>query len=64
MGHLWLAAALIRLGERTEARALVAKVLRWAPQMSLALKRWPAPWLYRDPQDADHMIEALREAGL
>jgi len=28
------------------------------------MMRWPAPWLYRNPDDVDHMIEALREAGL
>jgi hypothetical protein len=45
-------------------KALIAEVLQRAPQMALACKRWRAPWLYRDPQDADHMIKALREAGL
>jgi len=62
LGHVWLAATLVRLGQRAEARAIIAEVRKRAPQMSL--KRWPAPWLYRNPDDADHMIEALREAGL
>jgi adenylate cyclase len=61
LGHVWLAATLIRLGQRTEAREIVAKVLKRAPNMTLA--RWRAPTLYRNPQDSEHMIEALREAG-
>jgi len=63
LGHVWLAATLVRLGQRTEARAIIAEVLKRAPQMKMTLRRWRAPLLYRDPQDADHMIEALREAG-
>jgi adenylate cyclase len=62
LGHVWLAATLIRLGERAEARAIIADVMQRAPLMTL--KRWPAPSLYRDPHDGEHMIEALREAGL
>jgi adenylate cyclase len=64
LGHVWLAATLVRLGEPSEARALVAEVLRHAPMMAMSFKRWRAPWLYRDPDDAEHMIAALREAGL
>jgi len=64
LGHVWLAATLIRLGQRMEARAIIAEVLKRAPQMTMTLGRWRAPWLYRDPQDAEHMIEALQEAGL
>ena len=63
LGHVWLAATLVRLGQGAEAKAVIAEVLSRAPQMAMARKRWRAPWLYRDPQDADHMIEALREAG-
>jgi tetratricopeptide (TPR) repeat protein len=63
LGHVWLAATLVRLGQGAEARAVIAEVLGRAPQMAMARKRWRAPWLYCDPQDADHMIEALREAG-
>jgi hypothetical protein len=58
---VWLAATLIRLGQRIEAREVVAQVLQRAPEMTLA--RWPAPCLYRNPQDSEHVIEALREAG-
>ena len=62
LGHVWLAATLIRLGESTEAKQIMAGVLRRAPLMTLA--RWRAPTLYRNSQDSIHMIEALREAGL
>ena len=61
LGQVWLAATLVRLGRRTEARAIAAEVLNRLPQFSL--NRWTIFSLYRDPQDADHMIEALREAG-
>jgi adenylate cyclase len=60
LGHVWLAATLVRLGERTEAREIIAEVLKRAPKMAA---RWRAPTLYRNPQDSAHLIEALREAG-
>jgi hypothetical protein len=60
LGHVWLAAALVRLGQPAEAREIIAEVLQRAPRMAA---RWRAPWLYRNPQDSEHMIEALREAG-
>jgi len=60
LGHVWLAATLIRLGQRAEAREIIAEVLNRAPNM---VTRWTAPALYRNPQDSEHMIEALREAG-
>jgi len=62
LGQVWLAATLLRLGERAEASELIAEVLKQAPQMTQA--RWRAPSLYRHPQDAAHMADALREAGL
>jgi adenylate cyclase len=61
LGHVWLAATLVRLGQRIEARRIVAQVLQRAPGMTLT--RWPAPRLYRQPQDSTHMMEALRDAG-
>jgi hypothetical protein len=61
LGQVWLAATLTRLGQRIEAREIVARVLQRAPAMTLA--RWPAPSLYRNPKDSEHLIEALREAG-
>jgi adenylate cyclase len=60
VGHVWLAATLARLGQRTEAREIIAEVLKQAPKMAT---RWGAPTLYRNPQDCEHMREGLREAG-
>jgi adenylate cyclase len=62
LGHVWLAATLVRLGQHAEARSIIAEVLRRAPNMTL--DRWQAPSLYRDPQDARHMTEALHAAGM
>jgi adenylate cyclase len=62
VGSLWLAATLVRLGQRAEAREIIAEVLNRAPHLTQA--RWRAPSLYRDPEDAAHMADALREAGL
>jgi adenylate cyclase len=58
MGRAWLAASLVRLGEGEEAKAVAADILRRWP-------RAPMHWLppYRNPQDAEHANEALREAG-
>jgi len=61
LGHLWLAATLIRLREHAEAHELISEVKTRAPQMNQT--RWRAPSLYRDPRDDAHMADALREAG-
>jgi len=61
LGQIWLAATLVRLKRPKEARALATDVLRRAPQF--ALQRWPALAIYSHKDNADHMIEALREAG-
>jgi predicted Zn-dependent protease len=60
LGHVWLAATLIRLGQRTQAREIIAEALKRAPNM---VARWSALTLYRNPRDSEHMIDALREAG-
>jgi hypothetical protein len=39
---------------------IIAEVVKRAPNM---VTRWSALTLYRNPQDSEHMIEALREAG-
>lgn len=61
LAPIWLAATLVRLGQREEARQIIVEVLARAPQMTQ--ERWRAPSLYRDQRDADHMADALREAG-
>jgi hypothetical protein len=58
---VWLAATLVRLEQRPEARAVAEEVLTRLPHLTLS--RWPMFSLYRKRQDADHMTDALREAG-
>jgi TolB-like protein/tetratricopeptide (TPR) repeat protein len=60
LGRLWLAATLVRLGEGEEARTVAAELLRRWPRIAL----WLALMPYRNPQDAEHITEALREAGI
>jgi adenylate cyclase len=61
LGHVWLAATLVRLKQHDEARAIVADVRQRAPLMTL--ERWRAPHLYRHQSDSKHMTEALAAAG-
>jgi TolB-like protein len=61
LGHLWLAATLVRLGQGEEVRVVAAEVLKRSPRVSDWL---PLMLPYRNPQDAERMIEALREAGI
>lgn len=62
LGHVWLAATRVRLGQRDEARALMTELLTRIPHLSL--DRWRIFSLYRDPADTAHMVDALNEAGL
>jgi adenylate cyclase len=61
LSHVWLGAVLVRLGQHAEAKEAIAAALRLAPQISI--QRWPMFARYRNPADAAHMIDALREAG-
>jgi len=61
LGQIWLAATLVRLNQPEAARALATEIRTRAPHFTV--KRWPALSLYRDGNDADHMIDALRQAG-
>jgi tetratricopeptide (TPR) repeat protein len=61
LGHVWLAAALVRLGKAAEARALTAELRARLPHLTLAC--WRIFSLYRNPADTAHMIEALHGAG-
>jgi tetratricopeptide (TPR) repeat protein len=60
LGLYWLATTLVRLGEGEEARAVAAELLRRRPRIT----HWLALAPYRSPQDAEHMNEAVREAGI
>lgn len=61
LGQIWLAATLVRLNQPEAARTHAMEVRARAPQFTI--KRWPALSLYHNGNDADHMIDALRQAG-
>lgn len=61
-GHIWLGAILIKLGHPAEARAAIAGALEQVP--GLTIEHWPMFSSYRNADDAAHMIDALRAAGL
>jgi Flp pilus assembly protein TadD len=60
LGQMWLAAALMRAGEAEEAHAAAAEARRLSPRMAT---HWLPLAPYRHSRDADHAIDALREAG-
>jgi adenylate cyclase len=62
IGELWLAATLVRLGQQAAARDIAAAVVRRLPH--LAQKPWPALSIYRNPRHAEHVVGALRAAGV
>jgi adenylate cyclase len=62
-GHVWLAANLAQLGQLDEAHAEAAEVLRIDPKYTIdGTQRRLA--LYRRPEDAEHLFDGLRKAGL
>ena len=62
-GHIWLAANLAQLGQLDEARAEAAELLRIDPKYTIdgTQKRLA---LFKRPEDAEHMFDGLRKAGL
>ena len=60
--HGCLAGCLSALGREEEARAEVAEVLRLNPNFSLEVLRQTVP--PKDPAVVEHMLDALRKAGL
>jgi adenylate cyclase len=61
--HIFLAASLAQLGQLDEARAEAAEVLRIDPKYTIAgTARRLA--LFKRPEDAVHMFDGLRKAGL
>jgi adenylate cyclase len=62
LGHIWLAASLVRLGQPGEAKKLIAEVLTRLPHLTIG--RWGIFSLYRNPADSEHMISSLNQAGL
>jgi adenylate cyclase len=62
-GHLWLAATLAQLGRLDEARAEAAEVLRIDPKFTIDGSQRRVS-LYKHPEDAEHLFDGLRKAGL
>jgi adenylate cyclase len=62
-GHIWLAANLAQLGHLDEARAEAAEVLRIDPKYTIdgTQRRFA---LFKRPEDAEHLFDGLRKAGL
>ena len=60
--HFELAINYIELDREEEAQAEVAEVLRLSPNYSLEVAR--QTWPYKDPADLEHVLAALRKAGL
>jgi adenylate cyclase len=62
-GHVWLAANLARLGQLEEAYAEAAEALRIDPKFTIdGTQRRLA--LFKRPEDAEHLLDGLRKAGL
>jgi len=63
LGHVWLAANLAQLGQLDEAHVEAAEVLRIDPKYTIdGTQRRMA--LYKRPEDAEHLFDGLRKAGL
>jgi adenylate cyclase len=60
--HAYLAAAHIRLGRESEARAQAAEVLRMKPDFSIRAYAIQDP--FKNPAHQDHVLDAFRAAGL
>jgi adenylate cyclase len=60
--HLWLASACAQSGQLEEARKEAAEVLRINPGFTIA--SWKHMAVYKDPKDAEHILDGLRKAGL
>ena len=63
VSHVWLAAGLAQLGRLDEAHAEAAEVLRIDPKFTIdGSQRRQA--LFKRPEDAEHLFDGLRKAGL
>jgi adenylate cyclase len=62
IAKLWLAAAYAQAGQLMEAQAAAADVRRIEP--GFTIDRWKITAAYRNHQDAEHLFDGLRKAGL
>jgi adenylate cyclase len=62
IGHLWLAAAYAQAGQLVEARGEADQVRRIEP--GFTIDRWKRTAAYKNPEDAEHLFDGLRKAGL
>ncbi len=62
IAKLWLAAAYAQVGQLTEARAAADDVRRIEP--GFTIDRWRATAVYKNQEDAEHLFDGLRKAGL
>jgi adenylate cyclase len=60
--HLHLLVSYSELGRDAEARAELAELLRLMPNLSLERHRQIMP--FKNPADLEHLLDALRKAGL
>ena len=63
VGHIWLAANLGQLGRLDEAHAEAAEVLRLYPKYTIDGPQTRLA-LFKRPEDAEHLFDGLRKAGL
>jgi adenylate cyclase len=63
LGHIWLAANLAQLGRLDEARAEAAEVLRIDPKYTIDGTQRRSS-LFKRSEDAAHLFDGLRKAGL
>jgi adenylate cyclase len=59
---LWLAASYAQLGQLAEAHVEAAEVLRIEP--GFTIEKWKCTAVYKNPEDAEHLFDGLRKAGL
>jgi adenylate cyclase len=62
ISRVWLAAAYAQSGQLDNAGAEAAEVMRINPGFTIA--NWKSLGVYKNPDDADHLLDGLGKAGL